>query len=105
MQEFWSKKASYMQNPHQYDEGKLYFERAGIYAEFGKVVAIGLGFFHWDDDNQLCFKVKTLTADSETELLSHSHHSLNPNIKVIVSCFVHTTARSLITHIYVDECW
>ncbi len=70
MQEFWSKKASYMQNPHQYDEGKLYFERAGIYAEFGKVIAIGLGFFHWDDDNQLCFKVKTLTADSETELLT-----------------------------------
>lgn len=69
MQGFWSKKASYMHNPDGLDNASLYFERAGIYAEFGKIVVIGLGFFHWNDEQALCLKAKSLVGTDEKELL------------------------------------
>lgn len=64
----WSKKASYLKNEEALNEAELYFKRAGIYAEFGKIVAIGLGFFHWDNELRY-LKVKTLASHDEAELL------------------------------------
>ncbi len=45
----------------------LYFERAAIYAEFGKVLCIGVGGFY---ENAQKLKVKTLYNTSEYELLT-----------------------------------
>jgi 3'-5' exonuclease len=64
----WSKKANYLKNEEHLNDAELYMKRAGIYAEYGKIVAIGLGFFHWDDEQRF-LKVKTLSGHNEAELL------------------------------------
>jgi 3'-5' exonuclease len=52
----WEKKANRLKNEEELSAEDL-FERAGIYAEFGKVVCVSAGFFHKDEDN-LSFRVK-----------------------------------------------
>lgn len=47
--------------------GGLY-QRAGIYAEFGKIICICAGFFY-DNGNGLSFKVKAFYSDDEKKLL------------------------------------
>ena len=43
MQLLWQKKAKFLGAATEEAAGQLFFERAGIFAEFGKVVVIGLG--------------------------------------------------------------
>ncbi len=65
-QELWSRKAGALNNP-EIIPSKIY-DRAAIYAEFGKIVCIGLGIFHKvDGENHL--KVKSIHGDDETLLL------------------------------------
>ena len=40
-QEEWKKKALQLQKTDERDAEELYFEKAGIYAEFGKIICIG----------------------------------------------------------------
>lgn len=68
MRLLWDKKARLISKDEQPDPSEEY-ERAGIYAEFGKVVAIGLGFFHYEG-SQLQLRVKGLYSHNEQELLS-----------------------------------
>ena len=65
----WLHKASYLSNPNNLSAEEFYFDRAGIYAEFGKIVAIGVGFFHWNDEQEICLKVKSISNDDEKEVL------------------------------------
>ncbi len=68
MQKLWSKKASYLKNEDNLNDAEMYFHRAGIYAEFGKVVAIGMGFFNWEEDERF-LKVKTFADHNEADVL------------------------------------
>jgi DNA polymerase elongation subunit (family B) len=47
---------------------ELYSQKAGIYAEFGKTIAIGVGFFY-TDSRKKCFKVKCFHGHDEKKLL------------------------------------
>lgn len=69
MQKLWLHKASFLSNPHSLTDDEFYFYRAGIYAEFGKVIVIGMSFFHWNDNEELCLKAKAITGSNEGELL------------------------------------
>lgn len=69
MKALWLHKASYLHNPDNLDDEAFYFDRAGIYAEFGKIVNIGMGFFHWNEEQEICLKVKSIGGDDEAELL------------------------------------
>lgn len=66
LQEHWKKKASRLKNDEDLPPEKLYFDRAAIYAEFGKVICIGVGGFYEQDTK---FKAKTLAYGDEKELL------------------------------------
>ena len=66
LQEHWKKKASRLKNEEDLPPEKLYFDRAAIYAEFGKVICIGVGGFYEQDTK---FKAKTLEYGDEKELL------------------------------------
>lgn len=66
LQEHWKKKASRLKNEEDLPPEKLYFDRAAIYAEFGKVICIGVGGFYEQDTK---FKAKTLANGDEKELL------------------------------------
>ena len=46
-----------------------YLLRAGIMAEFGKIVCISAGFFYEDSNKNICFKVKSFCCDDEQEIL------------------------------------
>jgi 3'-5' exonuclease len=69
MQKLWKRKASFLKNEQDQTIEEQYFDKAAIYAEFGKVIVIGVGFFYWDEADNLCFKTKTFASDSEIEVL------------------------------------
>lgn len=65
--EFWEKKSSFFREPEQ-EPGDVY-QRAGIYAEFGKVVCISVGVITGEEDN-FGFKLKSYCSDDEKVLLN-----------------------------------
>lgn len=69
MQEHWERKASFLRNEDDKEADELYYERAAIYAEFGKIITIGLGVF-FKEGEKIKFKVKTLAHRDEKQLLT-----------------------------------
>ncbi|MBL6446192.1 3'-5' exonuclease [Fulvivirga sp. 29W222] len=70
MKTLWSRKASFLKREEGLTEDEFYFQRAGIYAEFGKVVSIGIGFFHAEEE-RLELRLKGLYNEDEKALLEH----------------------------------
>lgn len=68
LQKAWARKASLL-DPQCDDVAKAYFEKAAIYAEFGKIIVIGIGYFHNNPQGELCFRTKSLANDKEDSLL------------------------------------
>ncbi|MFC4268211.1 3'-5' exonuclease [Polaribacter marinivivus] len=62
-----------------------FYERAGIWAEFGKIICISVGFFTGLDENKM-FRVKSFFGDDEHKILSdfkdllESHFSKNQHV-------------------------
>ena len=52
------------------------YQRAGIYAEFGKIVCICAGYFY-DNGNGISFKVKAFYGDDEKQVLCDFSDTLN----------------------------
>ncbi|MGF1636289.1 MAG: 3'-5' exonuclease [Cyclobacteriaceae bacterium] len=72
LQKQWERKCKWIQNPEELLPEELYKKRAGIYAEFGRVVCISLGFFsylHSDGSNNWQLRVKAIYNDDEKALL------------------------------------
>ena len=71
MQKMWEHKSKsiHSENEEVSSEDK-YLERAGIYAEFGKVVCISCGFLQWQDDVP-SFKLKSFYGKDEKEILNN----------------------------------
>lgn len=90
MQKLWLHKAKYLSNPMKMTDEEFYFDRAGIYAEFGKIVAIGVGFFHFNEEKEICLKVKSIYNDDEKQLLR--------DFKILVEKNYKPTALSLCAH-------
>ncbi|MDR7129121.1 DNA polymerase elongation subunit (family B) [Algoriphagus sp. 4150] len=72
IQEEWLKKERLIQGiENNLEPGALYFDRAGIHAEFGQVVCVGVGYFQWKKkDKKLAFRSKCYANEEERELLS-----------------------------------
>ena len=69
LQEHWGYKASFLRNEEDLPVEELFSNRAGIYAEFGKVIVAGFGIFH-ELDGELAIRVKSFAADDEKSLLA-----------------------------------
>lgn len=67
----WIKKEKLIQTDHgKVEPGALYFDKAGIHAEFGQVICVGVGYFQWKKkDKKLVFRSKVFSNDDERELL------------------------------------
>ncbi len=65
--ELWDKKAEYFLKDDETPED--IYQRAGIYAEFGKIVCISAGIIHWVK-GEMHFKVKSFANDDEKQLLT-----------------------------------
>lgn len=80
----WARKAAFLKKDTDQSDESLYLDRAGIYAEFGKVVVIGMAFFHEENDT-LQLRTKTLSNDNEEVLLEQFKSILNkmsPDLKL-----------------------
>ncbi len=75
LQELWAKKTKYIQEKEDISPEALY-DRAGIYAEFGKIVCISVGFIV-EQDKTLHFRLKSFYGDNEKELINNFNNLLN----------------------------
>ncbi len=66
MQILWDKKSRFFRSAEQ-TAGEVY-ERAGIYAEFGKIICISVGFIR--EKNPFSFRLKSFYSDDEKALLT-----------------------------------
>ena len=73
-QKLWDKKASYIVKEDQTPEDV--YQRAGIYAEFGKIICISVGLIVQRDGTSY-FRVKSFASDNEKELLVQFADMLN----------------------------
>lgn len=65
----WSRKANFFKRDPSQTEELLYHERAGIHAEFGKVICISAGKYFDNDAGELGLKTKVYANDNELLLL------------------------------------
>lgn len=71
MQKLWSRKASHLKTDEKESPEQLY-GRAGIYAEFGKIIVISVGYFNGNE-----FRLKSFFGDNEKQLLQEFATLLN----------------------------
>lgn len=67
-QKLWTNKAKFLSKAGETPD-ELY-ERAGIYAEFGKIVCISVGIVRKTDGNQHALRLKSFAGDDEYALLA-----------------------------------
>jgi DNA polymerase elongation subunit (family B) len=65
----WSRKAGFFKRDASITEEDLYHERAGIYAEFGKVICIAAGKFFDHESGNIGLKTKLYAGHDEKALL------------------------------------
>lgn len=81
--ELFSQKTQYQRKDEITPED--FYERAGIWAEFGKIICISVGFFTGLEENKI-FRVKSFFGDDEHKILSEfkellvSHFSKNQHV-------------------------
>ncbi|MDQ3535070.1 MAG: 3'-5' exonuclease [Bacteroidota bacterium] len=68
LKNLWDKKALLINKAEEEDPEAFFFKRAGIYAEFGKIITIAVGYLFKADD-EYSLKVKAFTSDDEKQLL------------------------------------
>lgn len=73
-QKLWEKKSNYFREEEQ--SAADVYERAGIYAEFGKIICISAGFITQKAGERF-FRVKSFHDDNEKKLLSQFNDMLN----------------------------
>ena len=76
LQRQWERKAGFLITDVEDTPKTLFEERGGIYAEFGKIIAISVGFFTYAG-SELSLRVKALYNDDETALLDEFIGLLN----------------------------
>ncbi len=66
MQQLWEVKTSHQRKPDQ--SAEEFYERAGILAEFGKVICISLGIFSYQNKSY-SLRLKSFAGDNERQIL------------------------------------
>lgn len=69
LQKHWERKAGFIRNPEEKAPDELYNDRAAIYAEFGKIIVIGMGFYH-EQKGRPALRVKSIASKDEKKLLT-----------------------------------
>ena len=66
----WARKASFLKRLEGQTDEDLFHERAGIYAEFGKIIVIAMGKYTENETGTLSLKTKYYAHDNEKSLLT-----------------------------------
>lgn len=84
LQGHWVKKMEHLtiSDEEKRDPAICFEKRGGIYAEFGKVVCIGLGLFTTDEHKETKIRLKALVNDDEKALLAEFSNTLQAFFKI-----------------------
>ncbi|MBT1703619.1 3'-5' exonuclease [Chryseosolibacter indicus] len=66
----WARKAGFLRRDGQMSDEDIYHERAGIYAEFGKIICIAVGKFCDMESGELGLRTKVFQNHDEKALLT-----------------------------------
>lgn len=80
--DLWADKISKTM-PENFLPTEMYEQRAGIQAEFGKIICISTGFFYHDKAGRLCFRVKSYADADEQKLLASFSSTLESFYKSV----------------------
>jgi 3'-5' exonuclease len=72
----WARKASYLKRDINSTDEQIYQERAGIYAEFGRIVCVAVGKFSENESGDLVLRTKAYYGDDEKTLLTEFRNML-----------------------------
>ncbi len=73
----WARKASFLKREENQTDEDLFHERAGIYAEFGKIIVVAIGKYIDNESGQLGLKTKYFASDNEKILLDEFKSTLD----------------------------
>jgi 3'-5' exonuclease len=65
----WARKAAFFRKDGKISDEDIYHERAGIYAEFGKIICVAVGKFCDTDSGELGLRTKVYSGHEEKSLL------------------------------------
>jgi 3'-5' exonuclease len=65
----WARKATHLRRDTELTDEEIYRQRAGIYAEFGRIICIAVGRLVENDAGELTLRTKAYYGDSEKDLL------------------------------------
>lgn len=99
----WQKKAQRIAKGEEDPTSDEVYQRAGIYAEFGKIVAISVGFMYLSTEGW-SIRLKSFMGDDEQLLLKDFGDLVQePTVNRIIFC-VDITLKNLIFRILLEEC-
>ncbi len=81
----WARKASFFKRTAEQTDADLFYARAGIYAEFGKIVSVAIGMFTENEQGELGLKTKYFASHHEADLLKEFNallEKLGPDTKL-----------------------
>ncbi|HET9485809.1 MAG TPA: 3'-5' exonuclease [Chryseosolibacter sp.] len=67
----WSRKANFFRRDSPLSDEELFHERAGIYAEFGKIICIAVGKYIENEAGDMSLKTKVYCDHNEGDLLTN----------------------------------
>ncbi len=65
----WARKSAFLKNDSNKSAEELYHDRAAIYAEFGRIITIGLGYFTSNEEGELTLRLTSIAGHGEKQLL------------------------------------
>ncbi|MFN0257113.1 3'-5' exonuclease [Pedobacter ureilyticus] len=83
LKELWERKSRYQRKDQQ--TADEFYENAGIWAEFGKIVCISIGIYHLER-KQIHLRVRSFAHDDETVVLKQFISLLNKQTKNLQLC-------------------
>lgn len=79
MKELWATKHSFLKTENETSEDG-YLKRAGVYAEFAKIICISIGYFRVDKETKTrTFRIKSFSGDDEKILLEEFVQLIDKN--------------------------
>ncbi|WP_316806708.1 3'-5' exonuclease [Pedobacter agri] len=83
IQELWEQKTQFQRKPEQ--TANEFYERAGILAEFGKIICISLGIFSYNNKTY-SLRLKSFYGEQEQKILEQFSSLLNKQTPNLVFC-------------------
>ena len=81
----WARKANFFKKEQNQTDETIFHERAGIYAEFGKIIVIAIGKYIENEKGELGLRLKYFSDHDEHKLLTEFKATLDkqdPNTKL-----------------------